>query len=54
MPRTLYKTIKLNLGKKNKISSMIKLPRSLYKTIKLNLGKKKQDVQYDKTASVFI
>ena len=33
--------------------SMIKLPRSLYKTIELNLGKK-QDVQYDKTASVFI
>ena len=35
------------------MSSMIKLPRSLYKTIKLNLGEK-QDVQHDKTASVFM
>ena len=34
--------------------SLIKLPRSLYKTIKLNLWGKKQDVQYEKTASVFI
>ena len=33
--------------------SMIKLPWSLYKNLKVNLGKK-QDVQYDKTALVFI
>ena len=39
LPRSLYKTIKLNLGK-NKMFSMIKLPRSLYETRKLSLGEK--------------
>ena len=53
LPWSLYKTIKLNLWGKNKMFSMIKLPRSLCKTLKFNLGEK-QDVQYDKTAAVFI
>ena len=45
LPRSLYKNIKLNSGKKNKMFSMIKLPWSLYKTIKLNLwGKTRRPV----------